>query len=195
MKENYLKIILLALIAVIAIQGYYIYDMNRQADSKQVSTKVHESWLAPKIKPFNGFLDEKTDPFLEMERLRREMEQSFMNFENFFQTTPSFEQFASRLHRIPRFDMKEQNDKYIITMELPGSSNQEIETVVKNGRLLVSAKVSEAKDDNTTTYHRHERYTSSFKRQIILPSDVDKASLDTQYKNGLLTITFSKKTS
>ena len=120
------------------------------------------------------------------------MERNFMDFENFFQTTPSFNQFSSRLYRMPRFDMKEQDGKYIVTMEIPGIDKSAIDIKTENGRLVVSAQMSQEKDNNTTTYYRHERRTSSYKRVIQLPSDVNEKSFNSEYKNGLLTIVFEK---
>lgn len=193
MKENYLKILLLALVVVVAIQGYYLYDLNRSVKEKPVAITSGVSFAVPKIRPFSGFFDDKVDPFVEMERLRREMENNFRDFDNFFQTTPTFGQFSSRLHRIPRFDMKEKDGKYIITMEVPGADKSAIDTKVENGRLVVSANVSQEKDDNTTTYYRHERHTSSFKRDILLPDDADEKSLRSEHENGLLIITIDKK--
>ena len=180
MKGSYLEIVLLALVAVVAVQGYYLYDMNRTLKEEQVSPT------------FNGFFDANGDSFVEMESLRHKMERNFMDFENFFQTTPSFNQFSSRLYRMPRFDMKEQDGKYIITMEVPGIDKSAIDIKTENGRLVVSANVSEEKDNNTTTYYRHERRTSSYKRVIQLPADANKKSFNSEYKNGLLTITFEK---
>ena len=195
MKENYLKIVLLALIAVVAIQGYYLYDMNRTVSDKKASGGIEELSVLPNMLPSVRFFDIEEDPFVEMERLRREMENSFMNLENLFQTTPSLNQFSSRLYRIPRFDMKAQDGKYIITMEVPGLDKSAIDIKTENGQLIVSAKVSEEKDNNTTTYYRHERRTSSYKRVIQLPADANEKSWQTDYKDGLLTITFDKRIS
>ena len=180
MKDAYLKIVLLALVAVVAIQGYYLYDMNRTLKDEQVSPT------------FNGFFDANGDSFVEMERLRQNMETNFMDFENFFQTAPAFNQLSSRLYRTPRFDMKEQDSKYIITMEVPGLDKSAIDIKTDNGQLMVNAQVSRVKDNNTTTYYRHERRTSSYKRVIQLPLDANEKSFNSEYKNGLLTITFEK---
>lgn len=193
MKDNYLKYVVLALVVVVGIQGYYLYDINRTAKEKQVFPNVGSLFMLPDVKPFDSFFDEKGDPFLEMERLRREMENNFRNIENFFQTTPSLKQFSSRLYRTPLFDMKEQDGKYIITMEIPGSNNREINTEIENGHLLISANISEEKEDNSTIYYRHERRRSHYQRIIPLPNDADEKSLQSDYKDGLLTITFDKK--
>ncbi len=193
MKDNYLKYVVLALVGVVAIQGYYLYDINRTKKEKPLFTEVGSLFMVPDVKPFSGFFDKNDDPFLEMERLRREMENNFRNMENFFQTTPSLKQFSSRLYRTPLFDMKEKDGKYIITMEIPGSNSHEIVTKIENGHLLVSANVSEEKEDNATTYYRHERRTSHYKRVISLPNDTDEKSLKSDYKDGLLSITFDKE--
>ena len=195
MKDNYLKYIALALVAVVATQGYFLYDMNRTAKEKSTFHEANSLFVAPDIKQFDRLFDEKGDPFLEMERLRREMENNFRDMENFFQTTPSLKQFSSRLYRTPRFDMKEKDGKYVITMEIPGSNNREISTKIENGHLLISANVSEEKEDNSTTYYRHERRTSHYKRVIPLPKDTDEKSLQSDYKDGLLSITLDKKNS
>jgi HSP20 family protein len=195
MKENYLEILLLLLIVVVGIQGYYLYDLNSTLKDRQISEQVGGSLLIPEIRSFNGVFDKNTDPFMEMERLRQEMENSFMDFENLFQTTPSLNQFSSRLYRIPRLDLKEEDSKYIVTMEVPGIDKNAIDIKIVKGRLIVSAKVSEEKDNNTTAYYRHERRTSSYKRVVKLPSDADENSLQSSYKDGLLTITFDKKIS
>ena len=180
MKDSYLKIVLLALVAVVAIQGYYLYDMNRTVKDEQVSLS------------FNSFFDENGNAFVELERLRQNMETNFMDFENFFQTTPAFDHLSSKLYRTPRFDMKEQDSKYIITMEVPGLDKSDIDIKTDNGKIMVSTQVSQVKDNNTTTYYRHERRTSSYKRVIQLPADANEKSFNSEYKNGLLTITFEK---
>lgn len=193
MKDDYLKILLLALVVVVAIQGYYLYDLSRPAKKGPVLTVTQSGSVLPTIRPLSVVFDDKEDPFVEMERLRREMENNFKDLESFFQTTPTFRQFTSRLHRSPRFDMKEKDGKYIITMEVPGVKDTDIRVNIENGRLLVSADVSQAKDDNTTRYYRHERHTSSYRSDILLPADIDEGSLKTEYANGVLGITIEKK--
>ena len=192
MKENYLKIVLLLLVVVVAIQGYFLYYVNDTIKENQVSAKARESLVIPNIVPFVGFIDRSEDPFIEMERMRREMEKRFMNFEDFFQTVPSLNKFYSKLYRTPSFNMKEQDGKYIITMEVPGLDKNAINIKIENGQLVVSANVSKEKDNNTTTYYQRERRTSSYRHVILLPTDANEKSLHSEYKDGLLTITFEK---
>ncbi len=195
MKDNYFEILLLLLIAVVGIQGYYLYDINSKLQDQQASREIGSSLLIPEIRSFNGLFDDSIDPFMEMERLRQDMERSFIDFENLFQTTPSLNQFSSKLYRIPRLDIKEKDSQYIVIVEIPGIENKAIDIKTEDGRLIISANISEEKDNNTTSYYRHERRTSSFKRIIELAQNVDEKSLTSDYKDGLLTITFDQKAS
>ena len=186
MKEDYLKVILVLLVAVIAIQGYYLYDMGCSKNAKS-EVSIYSNQRVPLL------FDESTNPFIEMERLRRKMENNFRDIEDYFQAIPSFNKFTLQSYRVPRFDMKEQGEKYIVTMEIPGSLSNAIKTKVENGRLFVSAKILEEKDDNNTNYHRHERHASSYRHEVTLPDDADADSLQKEYKDGLLILTINKK--
>jgi HSP20 family protein len=195
MKENYLKVILLLLIAVIAVQGYYIYDMHRSKNEVLIHPLKKTPLVFDAMESTDNFFDENENPFIEVERLRRKMENSFMDVEDYFGAIPSFNKFTSEAYRVPRFDMKEQEGKYIITMEIPGSLSNAIKAKIKDGKLLVNAKVEEEKDDNTTSYYRRERHASIYKNEVTLPTDADAGSLKEEYKNGLLVVTINKKKS
>ena len=170
MKENYLKVVLLLLIAVVTIQGYFLYDVNRTMNERRVSVF----------------------PFIEIDRMHREMESRFMDFEDFFQTVPTLKKFYSKLYRTPSFDMKEQDGKYIVTIEVPGLDKDAINIKTEQGQLIVTAKVSKEKENNTTTYYQRERRMSSYRHVLSLPTDANEKSLHSEYKDGLLTITFEK---
>jgi len=88
--------------------------------------------------------------------------------------------------------MKEQNGKYFITIEVPGLDKHAINIKTENGQLIVSANVSKEKDNNTTTYYQRERRTSNYRHVTLLPTDANEESLHSEYKDGLLTITFEK---
>ena len=193
MKESYLKVVLLLLVVVVVIQGYFLYDLNDSLNEKRVSDKAKDELVLSSIVPFVSFFDKNEDPLMEMKRLHREMEDRFMYIEKFFKTVPSLNKMHSKLYRTPSYDMKEQDGKYFITIEVPGLDKKAIKVKTENGHLLVSAHVSKQKDNNTTTYYQRERRTSSYKHAISLPSDVNETSLSSEYEDGLLTITFEKK--
>ncbi len=195
MKENYLKVIMSLLVVVIMVQAYYLYDENRsEGEVFAYSLKKapfilnHEEWV-------NSFFNENKNPFVEMERLRHKMEENFMDMASYFQAIPEFNEFFSESYRMPRFDMKEQNGKYVLIMEIPGSLIDAIDVKIENGKLAVSAKASKEKDDDFTNYYYHERQAVNYRREVTLPLDADVGSLKKEYKDGLLILTISKKNS
>ena len=185
MKESYQKIALLLLVIVVAFQGYFLYDINRTIKGNPVSLKNWELSVFPEIVPFIGFNDTKEDPFLEMEK-------RLMNLENIFQTIPSLNKLYSRFYSTSTFDMKEQDGEYIITMELPGLDKDSISIKIEDGQLIVTASVAKEKSNDTTIYYQRERRVSSYKNVVLLPKDTNEESLQSEYKDGLLTITFEK---
>ena len=56
MKGSYLEIVLLALVAVVAVQGYYLYDMNRTVKDEHVYPQVAETLLIPEVPSLMVFL-------------------------------------------------------------------------------------------------------------------------------------------
>ena len=168
MKENYQKIALLLLVIVVAFQGYFLYDINRTIKGDPVSLRNWELSTFP------------------------EMEKRLMNLENIFQTIPSLNQLYSRFYSTSTFDMKEQDGKYIISMELPGLDKDSISIKIEDGQLIVTASVAKEKSNDTTIYYQRERRVSSYKNVVLLPKDTNEESLQSEYKDGLLTITFEK---
>lgn len=191
-KINYLKVVLLGLVMVVVVQGYFLYDMNSVINEKEASEESRHSLTFPKVMPFIGFFDIRDDPFKEMERMHKEMEKRFSDFEDFFQTVPALNKFYSKFYRTPSYDMKEQDGKYVITIEVPGLDKDAINIKTEHGQLIVSASVSKDKENNTTTYYQRERRMNSYRHVILLPVDANEKSLHSEYKDGILTITFNK---
>lgn len=90
-------------------------------------------------------------------------------------------------------DVKETDDQYVITVDIPGMDKDSINIDYENNYLIVSGeRKSESGDkDDKGNYIRQERSYGSFRRsfycETIKPEDI-KAN----FKNGVLTITLSK---
>ncbi len=104
-----------------------------------------------------------------------------------------FSPLGGEVYRTPRFDMQEEQKKYIIYMEIPGSHDESIKTKIDHGMLLVSAEISKETADKTMKYLHRERHIRSYKHEVMLPTDADIHSLKNEYKNGLLIVTVDKK--
>lgn len=99
----------------------------------------------------------------------------------------------------PRVDITEENNAYILEMELPGRSENDVTIELDHDYLKIASKQKE-KDANekkeekkAPKYILKERRSYDFERRFTLPSDVDAESISANFKNGVLYITLGKK--
>ena len=99
----------------------------------------------------------------------------------------------------PRVDVKEENDSYVLEMELPGRSENDVDIELDNNNLTITSKKDEkadkkeAKDEKKGKYILKERRCCDFSRRFTLPSDVECEGINANFKNGILTIVMPKK--
>ncbi len=133
------------------------------------------------------------DPFAAMLQLQREMDAAMARFHERMMRNADFGDFMSLHAMMPRVDLVDKGDRYVLSMEIPGADKQSIDIHTENGILTVTAKREEVREDKNDTYVRHERSVSSYARSVMLPADADAEHLKSDYKNGVLTVTVPKK--
>ncbi len=93
---------------------------------------------------------------------------------------------------MPPVDVTEKNDKFTVSVELPGLNKDDIKLSLQNNVLTISGskkRESETKDDR---FHRIERSFGTFCRTINLASSVDASKIDADFKDGILTVNMPK---
>jgi len=93
----------------------------------------------------------------------------------------------------PVTDVYETEEAYHIEMEVPGINKEDIKIEVKDNTLTVRGERSLDNEDNSKNYSRSERIRGSFTRSWGLPKTADQENIAAENKDGLLTITLSKK--
>lgn len=90
-------------------------------------------------------------------------------------------------------DISEDDKSVIVRASLPGFKRDEIDVVVDEGVLSISARRSEESETKDETFHRRERFVESVSRRIALPSSVmlDEEG-DAELKDGVLTLRLPK---
>lgn len=119
-------------------------------------------------------------PFDEM---RRMMEDFWM--------TP-FEEFGRRGDGfIPKVDVKEEDKEIIVSAELPGMDQKDIDLTVTNDSVRISGEKKHEREEEKD-YYRHERFCGSFDRVIDLPAEVEEDKAEAEFSKGVLTIRLPK---
>jgi HSP20 family protein len=102
----------------------------------------------------------------------------------------------SRLPEVTRFnpaiDIREGDNNYTVTAELPGIDPKEVEITLQEGTLLIKGEKKLEQENKGEGYHKVERSYGSFMRSITLPKGVDIEHIDASFNNGLLTLSIPK---
>jgi len=95
--------------------------------------------------------------------------------------------------RTPAVDVKEEEKRYLMEVELPGLTDQDIELKVEENILTLSSKKEESKEQKKDGFLLRERRSAEFCRTFVLPQDADRAEVKAEFKNGLLVVDIPKK--
>jgi len=93
-----------------------------------------------------------------------------------------------------RMDVTENEQEYQVLAELPGVKKEEISVTINGNEVAVSAEVKHEKDvENGETVLRAERYYGKVQRAFAPGQEVDEATSQAKYNDGVLELTLPKK--
>ncbi len=111
-----------------------------------------------------------------------------------------FEAARAETRRLPRrqrlappVDVVRREDAYIVKMDLPGASADDITVTAGDGVIVVRGRKPGAADGDGKVLRRERRY-GEFLRPVPLPSDADLGDVDATLKDGVLTIRVARRT-
>jgi HSP20 family protein len=125
---------------------------------------------------------EKTwDPFVELEKMRNRIDNMMSDmFES--------ESATDFRTKIPAVDMWKANGNLIIQMDMPGISKDDINLMMTENSLSVSAQTKKIKEEKKEGVYRSERKWNTFKRSTALPVKINPNDIKANYNNGTLKI-------
>jgi HSP20 family protein len=88
----------------------------------------------------------------------------------------------------PPVDITEDEQEYLIQMELPEIKREEMKLNIEHGVLSVSGERKKENEEKTRKQHRIERSYGRFVRSFTLPDDASPANVKAEFKNGVLCI-------
>lgn len=130
------------------------------------------------VAPFFQGFDRVFDSMLEPLR-------TFPGFEGWLSDT------ASPRAWVPPVDIRETDEAFLVSAELPGLTKKDIDVTVENNQLTITGE--RTWDDETRgTIHRVERGYGKFSRSFMLASHVDAEAVKARFVDGVLEITIPK---
>lgn len=136
-----------------------------------------------------------------MARLHQEMDRLFDDAFRSFGAPSLFresEPFSSETGAVlrPRVDIREEEDSYRISVEVPGVKEEDLKLRMDGDNLIISGeKHQEDSSDEKGKVHRVERSYGSFQRVLTLPQDAQSEDISARFENGVLNISVPRDTS
>lgn len=119
------------------------------------------------------------EPWALLNRLRRELDQSF--------------ETASRdASWAPAVDIHEEAKQFVVRADLPGVKPADIEITAEKGVLSLRGARHFEQQNDAGHYSRVERVSGKFVRTFTLPENVQTDAIKAQFKDGVLELTIPK---
>ena len=94
---------------------------------------------------------------------------------------------------LPSVDIRETDDAYTVTADLPGLKKKDVKIIVNDSILEISGERSYENKEDNGSYHRRERSYGSFHRSFHLPETVKEDKITASFKDGILTVEVHKE--
>ena len=90
-------------------------------------------------------------------------------------------------------NIAETDQAYVLSFEMPGVDEKDIDVRVHDRQLVISAERKEEEKTEGKTWHRVEQHYGQITRSILLPESVRTDAVDASYRQGILTVTVPKR--
>jgi len=114
-------------------------------------------------------------------------------FRGFLVRPVAYEGRGEALARM-KVDVAEKNGAYKVTAELPGVKKEDIQVSIDGAQVTLAAEVKQEKEASQEERVLHtERVFGKVSRSFTLPQEVDEASAQAKFRDGVLELTLPKK--
>ncbi len=95
---------------------------------------------------------------------------------------------------VPPVSVEERNDEILLTAELPGMAEGQVEISLENNVLTISGEKRETREEGDAggKFHLVERSFGSFRRSFTLPRTIRAEGITAEFDNGLLNVRLPK---
>jgi len=190
MKKTILSALGIIIFLALGVQTYQFYRLQQKVDQLTASNTTDFNRFPSVTLDDNFMNNEPWDPYQEMQRMEHEMFQVFGKSMSKFHLNSN-----DSLTKMPAFNLKEEANRYIATLDIPGGNPSSLDVKINGQQLSISIKTEHSSDQNEgnkNQYHRQERFSGTYQRSITLPGPVKESAMTSDYKNGVLTIIIPK---
>ncbi len=92
----------------------------------------------------------------------------------------------------PAIDISEREDQYVLRVELPGLTSEDIHVSMEDQELAIKGEKAAPRENGKENHIYRERSYGAFERHVHLNNDVETDNIDASYENGVLKISLPK---
>ncbi len=113
-------------------------------------------------------------------------------FDDFFRGGMQSDTALGPSYWTPAVDIVEEDDQFVVKMELPGVNKEEVKITLESNILTVQGEKKHEKEEKGKNAYRAERSYGVFQRSFTLPTTVKSDKIDAIYRDGVLSVTLPK---
>lgn len=129
----------------------------------------------------------KWNPFRELEEIQRRLNRMFTDTAPRLGDEPFFVADWA-----PAVDIQETDNAFAVKVDLPDVKKDDIKVEMHDGTLTIEGERKQEKEEKGQKFHRIERQYGTFVRRFTMPSAVDQAKAQAEFKDGVLHVTLPK---
>jgi HSP20 family protein len=93
---------------------------------------------------------------------------------------------------VPSLDMRDKGDTVMVTAELPGIDEKDLDISAEGRMLTISGEKKSEHEDTSGGTFRSERSYGRFSRSVAMPFDIDASKVEARFDRGVLKLTIQK---
>ena len=94
--------------------------------------------------------------------------------------------------RFPKVDISETKDNFLITADLPGIDEKNVNITLDDGMLTIKGEKKTDTEDKQGEFYSRERSYGAFQRSFEVPETIDENKIGASFSNGVLTVKMPK---
>ena len=98
---------------------------------------------------------------------------------------------TKKVDKMMKCDIYEKDDLYVIEMDMPGASKEDLSLDIENVYLTINYKKEEKENDKKYIHRERYSYTNCSRKFYV--GDIDEEQVDASFKDGILKVSLPKK--
>ena len=133
------------------------------------------------------------DPLHEMHSMQDRINSMFGDAFGRFSQSPSFGNIFESQSFTPNIDVRGEDDRFVIKIDLPGADASNVDITCEEQQLKISGSVDQLQEEHQDgSLMRRERRSGRFSRTIPLSAPVEADKMETNLDKGVMTVTIPK---